>query len=316
MDFINIVQPIKDLGHEVVLYNMISNQSENNVRINLLCTKNHLDLIFFIPVSNEIDLNLVKVLSKEYKTLAYFYDDTWRIKYSKKWAQNVNYIVSSDINWKLNFNDDQHKVIYAPFFVNTLKYRYVPVIEKDIDVSFVGQYHPYRAWVINYLKNQGIKVSVFGKGWSSNSEISHEKMVEIFNRSKINLNLSNCVSYDIFHLLDFRNNTISSLLKSYKLVFKSLFVSDMKIYEMVKARFFEINSCGGFQLSFYAQGLEHQYLIGSEIEVFENIRQLVKKIDFFLTNSELRESISNSGYLRTIKDHDSKNRIHSILMKI
>lgn len=281
LDYINIVLPIKDLGNEVVLYNMIENQSENSNNINFICNNNQLDLIFFIPVKNEIDFNLVKNLSNKYKTLAYLYDDTWRINYSKIWAQNVNYIVSSDINWRLNFNEVQKKVIYAPFFVNTKKYTNIPILEKDIDVSFVGQYHPSRAWTINYLKNQGIKVNVFGKGWSSNSEISHEKMIEIFNRSKINLNLSNCINYDISHLFDLKNNNLSSLLKSYKLVFKSLFESDMKIYEMVKARFFEINACKAFQLSFYAQGLEHQYVIGSEIEVFENMTQLSKKVNFF-----------------------------------
>lgn len=316
MDYINIVLPIKELGNEVILYSMIENQSENNLSINNLCESNHLDLIFFIPISNEIDSNLVSILSKKYKTLAYLYDDTWRINYSKTWAQNVHYIVSSDINWKLNFNGYQNKVIYSPFFVNTSKYSYSPFIEKDIDVSFVGQYHPHREWVINYLINQGIKVSVFGKGWSHNSEVSHEKMIEIFNRSRINLNLSNCVNYDIFHLLDFKNNSLISLMKSYKLVFKSLYTDDMKIYEMVKARFFEINACRAFQLSFYAQGLEHQYLIGKEIEVFENMKQLIKKINFYLTNSEIRESIANSGYVRTLKDHDSKKRMLSILTKI
>ena len=316
MDYINIVLPIKELGNEVVLYSMIENQSENNINIYQICNCNHLDLIFFIPISNEIDHNLVTNLSRKYKTLAYLYDDTWRINYSKKWVQNVHYIVSSDINWKLNFNEYKNKVIYSPFFVNTSKYRYIPIIEKDIDVSFVGQYHPHREWVINNLINQGIKVSVFGRGWSHNSEVSHEKMIEIFNRSRINLNLSNCVNYDIFHLLDFTNNNLISLLKSYKLVFKSLYTDDMKIYEMVKARFFEINACRAFQLSFYAQGLEHQYLIGNEIEVFENMKQLLKKVNFYLTNSEIRESIANSGYVRTLKDHDSKKRMHSILTKI
>ena len=316
MDYINIVLPIIELGNEVVLYSMIENQSENSFNINHLCNTNYIDLIFFIPISAEIDIKLVSILSRKYKTLAYLYDDTWRISYSKMWIQNVHYIVSSDINWKLNFNGYQNKVIYSPFFVNTSSYKFKPIFEKDIDVSFVGQYHPHREWVINYLINQGINVSVFGRGWSHNSEVSHEKMIEIFNRSKINLNLSNCVNYDIFHLLDFKNNNLISLLKSYKLVLKSLYSDDMKIYEMVKARFFEINACRGFQISFYAQGLEHQFLIGKEIEVFENVRQLVKKVNFYLNNSEIRESVANSGYVRTLKDHDSIKRMHNILVKI
>jgi spore maturation protein CgeB len=107
-----------------------------------------------------------------------------------------------------------------------------------------------------------------------------------------------------------------SILKSYKLVLKSLYSSDMKIFEMVKARFFEINACRGFQISFYAQGLEHQYSICNDIEVYENMNQLIKKINFYLKNSDLRETIANSGYIRTLNHHDSKIRLREILMKI
>jgi spore maturation protein CgeB len=316
MDYFNIVMPIKELGNEIILYNINKDKSSNILNINLICKNQKLDLIFIIPVEDEIDFKFVSQLSKTYNTLAYFYDDTWRINYSTKWASCVDYIVTSDINWRLNFDNIENVVIYAPFFVNTNIYKCIDSAEKDIDVSFVGQYHPARAWIINYLKNQGIQVKVFGKGWSNNSEISHKEMIEIFNKSKINLNLSNCINFDINHLVDFKNNDLKSLLKSYKLIFRSLYTPDMKIYEMVKARFFEINACKGFQISFYTQGLEQQYSIGEEIEIFENYNQLVRKIKYFLNHAELREKIANAGYVKTLNEHDSKIRLKYIFSKI
>ena len=90
----------------------------------------------------------------------------------------------------------------------------------------------------------------------------------------------------------------------------------MKIYEMVKGRFFEINSCGGFQLSFYAQGLEHQYQIGSEIEIFTNFNELLRKVKYYLTESEERELIALKGYEKTIEQHSSLFRLNQIISKI
>ena len=316
LDYINIVKPLLDLGHTISTYDILAEKHQNSNNINNLCEKSLYELIFFIPVENEIDFNFVKNLSKKHITIAYLYDDSWRIKYSLEWANSVRYVVSSDINWRINFQNITKKVIYAPFFVNTDFYKPIPKVEKKYEVTFVGQYHPSREWVINIIRNSGIDVKVFGKGWYNGSEISYEKMIEVFNESKVNLNLSNCLNYDIRHLLDFKNNKIISLLKSYKMIFMSYFKNDMKIYEMVKARFFEINACQGFQISFYAQGLEHQYLLGEEIEIFENTKQLLSKINFYLKNQDLRDRISKQGYKKTTSNHDSKIRLNYIFSQI
>ncbi len=49
---------------------------------------------------------------------------------------------------------------------------------------FVGAYSINREYVIEYLKSNGFKVSVFGKGW--NKSISINEMNEVMLKSKIN----------------------------------------------------------------------------------------------------------------------------------
>lgn len=312
-EFINIITPLEKIGYKSFIYDFVNDPLENQLELNENISKNKIDLFFIFPVENELDLTYFKNLPHKCITLAYFYDDTWRIDYSLKWIQKVDYIVTTDINWKLNFINYKHKVIYCPFFINIDNYKKIVNCEKKYDVSFVGQYHPSREWIINIIRNNGIDVKVFGKGWGNNSEIDFNSMIEVFNQSKINLNLSNCINFDIRHLLDLKNNKLLSLLRSYKLIYTNLYLKDMKIYEMVKARFFEINACGGFQLSFYAQGLENLYTIGDEIEIYENINQLIRKIKYYLNNEDERDIIAENGYLKTINSHSSELRLKYIM---
>lgn len=316
MDYINIVLPLIELEHSVYLFDILNEIDKNSNEIKNLIQFFNVDLIFFIPVENEIDIKFVFSLTKKYKTLVYFYDDSWRTEYSANWANAVNFVVTSNINWKFNFKNSRACIIYAPFFINIKKYKILPDSEKKFEVSFVGQYHPSRAWVINKIKNSGIPIKVFGKGWAKDSELTHEEMIKVFNESKINLNLSNCINFDLRHLLDFKNNSLIDLMKSYKLILGSKYKKDQKVFEMVKSRFYEINACGGFQISFFAQGLEREYIIGEELDIFENTEQLVNKIKYYLENEKQRESIANKGYLKTIQIHDSKFRLSKIFSKI
>jgi spore maturation protein CgeB len=315
-DYINIVESLIDLGHLVKIFDTNLSREENTANILKLCKEYEPDLLFIIPVEEEIDLNKLTTINNKIKKLVYFFDDTWRINYSLKWLDVVDYAVTSDINWKLNFNKFKHKIIYSHFTVNIDRYLNYNNKEKNIDISFVGQYHPYREWIINKLKSKNLNVKVYGEGWKNSKVLSHHEMVELFNNTKINLNLSNCVNYDLRFLFDLYNNTFLSILKSIKLILKSLYKKDMKIYEMVKGRFFEINACGGFQLAFYAQGLEQQYNLGTDIAIFTDINELIRKIEYFLIANEERELIALNGYNKTLQIHNSRIRLNHILSNI
>jgi hypothetical protein len=100
--------------------------------------------------------------------------------------------------------------------VNRCQYRYLPTAasdtviafssqkkkyEKNTDVSFIGIPSEYRISFLEFLAQNGISLSIAGKGWGNycgllsryiieNSWIDSIKMVEIVNHSRIALNLS------------------------------------------------------------------------------------------------------------------------------
>jgi spore maturation protein CgeB len=63
----------------------------------------------------------------------------------------------------------------------------------------VGQWHPYREWLINRIRKAGFSVKVLGYRWPG-GPVALEEMVQIFNQSKVNLNLSNSTSWDVWFL--------------------------------------------------------------------------------------------------------------------
>jgi len=252
---------------------------------------------------------------KEYsKTIVYYFDDVWRLDYSKFWAKHFTYATTSDINGVSRWTEAGcNNFIYSPFGCNH-NFFIKKELEKVYDVSFVGGFHPYRAWVFKKLKKAGISVHAFGYGWPR-GRIKFDEMIDIFNKSKINLNLSNNESWDIRYLLS-PKNALKSQLRIFKNLAHIFFRKDTKVIEMVKARHFEINACGGFQLSFYVEGLEKHYNIGSEIAIYANVDDLIEKIKYYLKHVNERTAIAEQGYKRVIRDHTMEKRLAAIFNEV
>ncbi|MBM3228755.1 glycosyltransferase family 1 protein, partial [Candidatus Pacearchaeota archaeon] len=163
--------------------------------------------------------------------------------------------------------------------------------------------HPYREWIIKKLKKAGIDVYVVGAGWK-NGYVSYEELIKIFNQSKINLNLSNSSKI---------NKYMFSSFGAFKNAMSFIKSGDVKNREQIKGRHFEIPGCGGFQLSYYVEGLEHCYEISKEIAVYMNAEGLIEKIRYYLKNESEREEIAQRGYKRTLSEHTYEKRIKEIL---
>jgi spore maturation protein CgeB len=313
-EYINVYLPFCNvLGKDNVLlfdfyseYKSNGKQVMNNKLLELIKTEKP-DITVFCLFENEFDENILSELRNYTKTTAYFFDDPWRQTYVRHWIKYFDYFTSPDYyTFKQYELDGIKNAIYAPFGFNSEVYK-----KKDLpfmyDVSFVGGYSPLRKWIIDFLLKNGIEVNVFGRNWGSRVNfISQEEVVDVFNQSKINLNLSNGISNDKNYLIW----SLSSL-KALKYNF-----TNKKNKEQVKGRHFEINACGGFQLSYFIPGLNLIYEIDKEIAVYENIRNLPSIIKFFLHNDKLRNEIANNGYLRSHKEHKSDFYIRKIINKV
>ncbi|MCF8418512.1 MAG: glycosyltransferase [Melioribacteraceae bacterium] len=313
-EYINIHQPLVELFGErnVINYDFMKilrgeNRDELNEDIKKFIDSESPGIVLFCLFEDEFDAGTIDYISSVSNTICYFFDDPWRQSYVRKWINHFSFFSTPDYYMYLKYiHEGIQNALYSPFGFNSSIYK-KKNLEYKYDVSFVGGYSAYRKWVIKYLAKAGIKVHTFGRGWDTDkSWITNEEMVNIFNQSRINLNLSNGIYYDY--------NYLFNSFKSPKAIKQILL--NKKNKEQVKGRHFEINGCGGFQLSYFVPGLNKVYLIDEEIAVYEDIRNLADEINFFLENDSLREEIALKGYERSMKDHTSQKYLSELIKKV
>ncbi len=314
-EYNNIYLPVCSIlgSDNVILYDFYSEyqslgKTEMNKKLKETVISEKPDFALFALFENEFDEDTISSLRNYTKTISYFIDDPWRTEFAKHWRKFFSYFSTPDYyTYQKYLFDDITNVIYSPFGFNPDIYKKID-LEKCYDVSFVGNYSPFRRWVIDSLGKKGINVNVFGRNWGKYGKwVSQDEVVRIFSQSKINLNLSNAAYYDLKFLL----HSVLSI-KDWK---ELLLLKKNK--EQVKGRHYEINACGGFQLSYFVPGLNMIYEIDKEIAVFESIQNLPEEIRFFIENENLRNNISENGYRRSQKDHQAsgylKNLINTVL---
>src|SRR5207253_11207931 len=153
----------------------------------------HPELLFAVLFRDELDQSALRTISEatETPTVGWFSDDHWRFDtYSKEWAPLFNWSVTTSAGAVAKYRAIGHQnVIKSQWACNTFVYAPLDVA-KRMPVSFVGLPHGDRQYVIQSVRDAGIEVQTFGKGWSA-GRVTQEDMIRIFNESCINLNLSN-----------------------------------------------------------------------------------------------------------------------------
>jgi len=266
------------------------------------------DLIFFILQKDQVLIETLRELKRHnFFTANFFGDDQWRFdNFTSKFAVHFSTCITTD-----KFSVDKYKIIgqenvirsqwaslnsYKPS--DKVKYRY--------DVSFIGGVSPYRKWFVSALAKKGIKVDCFGSGWNK-GRVTYEQMEEIFQSSKINLNISNSINYDVRYLM----SSLKILLTTLRSMGKN-----GKNRSQIKARNFEIPVQGGFQLTDYVPTIEEYFYIGKEVVCYRDIDEAELLINYYLKHQEEREIIKLSGVEKARKEHTFKNRIIEIMLEI
>jgi spore maturation protein CgeB len=170
------------------------------------------------------------------------------------------------------------------------------------DVSFVGGFNQYRSWFVKVLRKKGINVKCYGNGWPD-GPISNDQMIELFQTSKISLNISNSACYDIRYLLSHPKNILHTL-------------HTTKQSSQIKARNFEINYYGGFQLTDYAPTIEEYYDIGKEIACYISPDEAADQIKYYLENDEEREAIKLQGQKKAKLGYTYTGQMRKVLSRI
>ena len=267
------------------------------------------DIIFIDTYLDIFEKSFLQKIMIKYTTLGWFGDDQWRFdNFSSNYAGLFSAIVTTDKYAISKYHKlGQEKVILSHWgVINSpevnLKNSNSSSNFKH-DIVFIGRIHPYRKWFIEQLSSSGFKVEAYGPGWKS-GKLTFEHLLKIYKNSKICLNVSNAVSYDIRHLSLTSPRSISTMLRS-----------DKK-YNPTNARLMEIPYYGGFQLAEYGSPVEDYFEIGKEIACYRSIDDAKILLRYYLENDKKREEIRLNGYKRARKEYDYNSIVQNIIREI
>lgn len=308
------------------------------------------DLLFSVLFTDELDRPLMRRLSDETDTptVNWFCDDHWRFDdYSADWAPCFNHVVTTAASAVPKYHALRGvSMIKSQWAANPFTYRRLfdakqADAEMKHDISFVGLPHGNRRAIVEVLRHAGLTVDVFGHGWDpqrpDRGRIDQARMIEVFNTSRINLNLSNASTVTARgrgpHAHDpwpARLDRIPRLgryaVGAYRRALRlrdrlhpavpdaALGPDDIDLGgpQQIKGRNFEVPGCGGFLLSGEAQELDRYYDIGKEIETFATLDELIDKARHHLAHDDARRAIADAGHARTLNEHTWVHRFHAV----
>jgi len=164
------------------------------------------------------------------------------------------------------------------------------------------------------MRRSGLRVSTWGYGWKK-GRLDQQQMIEVFGRSRINLNLSNASVTS-----DGRSPEPPNRIQRLRRMIaprKALAVSTGDSYEdQIKGRNFEIPGTGGFQLSGCSEDLASYYEPDKEIVLFSSTDELIDKARRYLKSDAERNAIAMAGYRRTVAEHTYAHRYEAIFREL
>lgn len=164
------------------------------------------------------------------------------------------------------------------------------------DVSFVGQKHGQmpngkfvRSETIDAMIAAGLKVDLFGNYWDGYASwhgymTDFEKIIGVFNTSRINLNISNPWHFGTM--------------------------------PQIKGRHFEVPQTHGFQLTTPADDLTSYFIEDKEIVIAKSVAELIDKAKYYLEHNNEREAIAAAGYRRMQNEHQWEHRFAHIFKEV
>lgn len=78
-------------------------------------------------------------------------------------------------------------------------------------------------------------------------------------------------------------------------------------------RIFDIMGCGGFLMTNYQSELADYFDIGTDIECYSSLEELIDKCAYYLTHDEIRNEIALHGYQKVKTHHTLEHRISEMI---
>lgn len=233
-------------------------------------------------------------------------DDPYNIVNHLKKSDPYDFVITQDSSCIKAYQEHGKDVVHIPLAVNPELYHPMQIDDNyKSDICFVGTGLPARIAdfdnMADYLKSK--KFILIGKKWDRlksyddlkaniiNSPIPPSEVAKYYNGAKIVLNI---------HRI---NNDIGRNPEEF-------------IARTPNNRTFDIAACKAFQLATSREDLENYYKLNKEIVDFTGIKDLIKKIEYYLKHDNERIKIAERGYQRTISSHTYVTRLEELVVKI
>jgi spore maturation protein CgeB len=332
----NFFDCLLHMGHDILYFDTGTltkslGREGFNRRLREIVSVERPDLMFTVLYRNELDRSIVREISEggQTPTFNWFCDDHWRFEsFSSVWAPCFNWVATTAQSAVSKYALlGYERAIKTQWASNPFMYRPLE-LPLAYDVTFVGQPHGDRRYVLERVRSAGIDLSAWGDGWPA-GRLSQVQMIDVFNQSRVNLNLANATRprspWDRAAGFIVRNSMRIPLDGwRRKLLFRVLARlqprqsgSQTSHYlEQIKGRNFEVPGCAGFLLTGQAENLSDYYEPGREVTTFASLDSLVEQIRYYLANDDERAAVAAAGYSRTMREHTYVHRFTNIFARI
>lgn len=269
------------------------------------------DMIFGYDYSFLADENCKKIIQKiKCKNRVFYFGDRPRSKFSfgekKELYDELLNMDAKVFVWDKDFTNEFKKCYYLPLAVNPVKYA-AEFSNYKYQITFAGRpLTDKRQEILSSLvKNFGSNLSIFcyekhfeksieeikSKNLLDGHELeiykkcykgfvrSQEELAQIYNSSKINLNIT-----------EQGNSSLNY-------------------------RVFEVLASGGFLLTDEKKDVQKYFVPSKQLETYKDAFDLIDKTEFYLKNLNIARKIAHFGRDECIKNHSFNERVKVILKK-
>lgn len=129
--------------------------------------------------------------------------------------------------------------------------------------------------------------------------------VDLYTRSNTDNLVNVCVHNGI--------KTLSEMPKAFHLSKINLNMTIKPIQTGLPLRIFDILGCEGFLMTNYQAELNDHFQIGTDLESYSSMEELIDKCHYYLAHDELRKQIAHNGYLKVKSMHTYQHRLIEML---
>lgn len=270
------------------------------------------DIILGYDYSFLMDENCTEIIEKsECKNLLFYFADEPKGKFAL--GENTHFY--NDIKkynpkiyiWDKDFVNEFKNAEYLPLAITPKKYKTI-FDNYKYNITFVGRpltdlrqeilcqiikvfknklkifsYEEHFLRSIDEIKEKKLldenDLAVYSNCWQGFIE-KEEDLAEIYNSSKINLNIN------------------------------------LQGKSSINYRVFEVLASGGFLLTDEREDLNKYFTVSKNLETYKNTEDLIDKIDFYLQNLNIAQKIAQAGKSEILKNHTFNARAKIILKNI